>query len=432
MCVWPRGAGRMARLLHFDPFCGASGDMIVACLLELGAPLEHLRAELAKVGFGGYSLSSGVVKRAGIVARRFEVHLEGEVNRHEHEHHQAPPEGGAHRHRSLREIRALVAESGLSETVRARTLQVFERLAQAEGKIHGTASEAVRFHEVGATDSLVDFLGTFIALEALEVERVSCAVPAVGGGTVTCAHGVLPLPAPATLELLAGREVRPSGLEGELLTPTGAALLTSLTARFEPLPEMRVLKTAYGAGSRDIAGVPNVLRAVLGETVAETAPPPFPFGAQREEIVELCATIDDATGETLGYALGRLMAAGALDVTATPVTMKKNRPGVVLSVLCEPPRTAEMLRQLFGETTTFGVRFRSWERAVLPREQAVVTTRYGPVRVKLARHEGRVVACAPEFEDCRQAAESTGAPLRAVYAAALAAADGLAAEENGA
>lgn len=308
----------------------------------------------------------------------------------------------------------MIARSGLSATVKARATGIFEQIGRAESKIHNVPIETIHFHEVGAIDSIVDIVGACWAVEAMGIERIIASPVHVGSGTFVCAHGRYPVPGPATAELLRGIPSYSTGeVIGELTTPTGAALLASLAEGFGPLPTMKIDRVGYGAGTRTYERFPNVLRAVLGEPFAATGP-------SAESITVIEATIDDLSGEVHGYVLERLLGAGALDVFLTPVQMKKQRPGVLLTVLCAHQDRERMVQLLFEETTTIGVRYRQEQREVLSRRTEVVETGYGPISVKVSTdRSGRVVTCHPEYEDCRLAAIRHSTPLRVVQAAAL-------------
>ncbi|MCX7804229.1 MAG: nickel pincer cofactor biosynthesis protein LarC [Planctomycetota bacterium] len=488
----------MGGLLYIDPFSGASGDMFVGALLDLGVPLAAVRRELAKVDFGGYRIGTTRVMRGSVSGTLFDVEVAGAGGRtrsgdrrqrssgengrgdkpgrdpgrghkhgdedgseggrershghgrahghnqdqgHDHEHgqgHEYGHEHGhgsayqrgnghederghgqgrdpGHEHRSWTEIERLIKRSGLSEFVRRKSLEAFERLAEVEARIHGIGRGEVRFHEVGATDSLVDIIGTFAAIEALEPDEIMCGPVTLGSGTVRCDHGELPVPAPATIGLMRGIPIRPTDREGELTTPTGALLISSLASRFGPIPAMTVEKIGYGAGHRDDPGFPNVLRMVLGRRTALGT-------GTADSVVEMTANVDDSTPETLGFLHERLAAAGALDVFLRPVTMKKGRLGVEITVLCPEGAAGDVAAALFAETTTFGIRFCRKERLTLSRRSARVRTRFGTVRVKIGEMGGRVISVSPEYEDCRLLATKKNVPLRRVYSVALAAA----------
>lgn len=367
--------------------------MLLGALIDLGLPLEVLRAELGKMDLSGYELEAERQVRAGISGTRLHVR---DLDR-------AQPA------RHLPHIRRLLEGSRLSPTVRARSLAVLERLARAEARVHSVPVEEVHFHEIGAVDTLVDVVGFVAGLEYLGVEGVYASPVPVGSGFIQTEHGLLPVPAPATAALLAevGAPVRPHPAQTEILTPTAAALLAEL-ATFG-LPPMRVRAVGYGFGEKEFPW-PNAVRAWLGEW-EETA--------ARETVYLIECNLDDATGEVLGYAMERLFAAGALDVWFTPVQMKKNRPGVVLSALARPEEADALAAVILRETPTLGVRMRPVERVVADRRVARVETEWGTVRVKEKWLDGRRVAVSPEYEDCARIARERGIPLQDVYAAVL-------------
>lgn len=383
------------RIAYFDTFSGASGDMIVGSLLDAGLSLDDLRADLARLALSGYRVSAGVVRKSTIAATQFEVSIE---------HH------AGHPHRSLASIRALFDESTLSDTVRDKALRVFERLAAAEAAVHGVSVEDIHFHEVGAVDSIVDVVGAAIGLERLGIERVFSGPLRFGTGTVRCHHGVLPIPAPATVRLAEGFPVEHTGIMGELTTPTGAAILTTFAECFGPPPPMRLERSGFGAGHADRPERPNVLRVLIGEEAS---------AANADRVVVLEANIDDATAEVIGYTSRRLLAEGALDVFAVPIQMKKSRPGTLLSVIARPHDRERLEAVLFRETTTFGIRYREELRAKLSRRSIEVEVLGAKVRVKLGLLANEVVTASPEYEDCARIAYEQGVPLRKIYEAAL-------------
>ena len=386
------------KLAYFDCFTGAAGDMIVGALLDAGLELEALQEVLGTLELGGYRISAEKVRRAGLAGTKFDVLVEQ----------------AEQRPRGLREVEGIIDAGDLPGDSAERAKAVFRRLAQAEAKVHGQKVEEVHFHEVGAVDSIVDIVAATVGLALLEVEEVRCSPIPLGAGTVQTAHGRLPVPAPATAELLAGVPVTPGPSQdarGELTTPTGAALLTSLAGSFGPPPAMTLEAVGYGAGSRQTGEVPNLLRVLLGS--AEEA-------GQVDAVVELSANLDDCTGEVLGATLERLLAAGALDAWCTPITMKKSRPGWMLSVLSAPADAPKLEAILFAETTTLGVRRCVCERTKLSRRHVTVETPYGPVRIKVGYRGQRELTASAEFADARRAAEAHGVPVKEVLAAALA------------
>ena len=384
------------KVAYFDCFAGAAGDMIVGALLDAGLSLETLRAELAKLELPGVSVSAERVRRGGLTGTKFTVQP-GQT---------APPR------RNLSDILALLEASALPERPRRQAQAIFQRLGEAEAKVHGVDVQEVHFHEVGAVDSIVDIVAATVGLERLGVEGVLCSPLPTGSGTVQTAHGELPLPAPATAELLRRWEIvpGPEGARGELTTPTAAAVLTTLAERAGAAPEMTLEAVGYGAGAREAGPVPNLLRVLIGSCRQP---------GRIDTVVELSANLDDCTGEVIGAALEKLLAAGCLDAWATPVYMKKSRPGWMLSALCRFDDADRAEEILFSETTTLGVRRRTCRRSKLARRHETVQTPYGPVRVKLGLRDGRALTAAAEFADARVAAEAHGVPLKEVLAAAL-------------
>lgn len=380
-------------VLYYDCFSGISGDMHLGALLDLGVDAGKLTTELAKLGLDGYELRIGRASRQSIVGTRVEVLTE--THRH-------------HPHRGLVEIEALIGNSSLGEAVKARAIAVFRRLGEAEARIHGVPIEQIHFHEVGAVDAIVDIVGGAIALESLGIGRILCSPVELGGGTAQCEHGLLPVPAPATLELLKGVPVKLGGVPFEATTPTGAALLATFVDEFVACPAFCIDRIGYGVGQRD-SRLPNVLRVCLGEQAEETS--------GREELAVLECNIDDMNPEFFDLALDRLFEAGALDVWLAPVLMKKSRPGTLLSVLCLPTRAAALTGVLLSETTTLGVRQQAVTRSALARQTVPVTTRYGEVTVKTAFLKGQPVRSKPEYEDCRRLACQHGVPIHNIYAA---------------
>jgi uncharacterized protein (TIGR00299 family) protein len=405
----------MTRTLYLDCFAGASGDMLVGAMLDCGLDFELLRSELLKLGVDGYELSLKRVDRSGISAAKFDVHLIAVAHSHEH-HHNHGHSHGHHthsHHRALSEIKRIISSSNLSERVKGRAQTIFQRIGEAESKIHGIPIESVHFHEVGAIDSIVDIVGACVAFDALKIERIISSPLHVGSGTFNCAHGTYPVPGPATAELLKGAPIYSKDVEGELVTPTGAAIITTLAESYGPAPMMRIEKIGYGAGTRDYPKFPNALRAIIGELEADADLTPT-------TVTVIEANIDDLNAQVFGYLMEKALAAGALDIFYTPAQMKKNRPGVLLTLLCKPADRERMCDLIFRETTTLGVRYRNEQREILTREFVTVETEYGPIRIKVSRaKDGRVMNVSPEFEDCRAAAEKTGAGLRDAQTAAL-------------
>jgi len=402
------------RVLYFDCFSGISGDMTVGALRDLGVEEAVFQDALKALALDGeFHAHFRRDSRQNIAGWKFDVH----AHEHGHSHHEGAHHHGHEHHshhghgRSFRQIRELVEKSALTDFVKTRSVAVFQRIAAAEGKIHGLPAEEVTFHEVGAVDSIADIVAACAGLEALGVDRVFSSKLVEGTGWVDCAHGRFPLPAPATLEILTGVPLRQIEESSELITPTGAALLAEFADSYGPLPEIRIEKIGYGLGTRDSAPRPNVLRAVLGEC-ADTP------DAEMDEITQIETNLDDFTPELAGATMERLFAAGALDVFFTPAQMKKNRPGFVLTVLASEEKASELARIILSETSAFGVRMHRARRMKLRREFREVETPYGPVRIKLGFLGDELVQAAPEYESCREAAAKAGVSVRDVHLAA--------------
>jgi len=390
------------RQAYLDCFSGISGDMFVGALLDLGLPLDRLFAELGKIPLGFYEFKRTRALRGNVVGTRVEIHIPAKQPS-----------------RKLGDIADLIGHSTLSETVKQHVMEVFNRLAEAEGKLHNKPPAEVHFHEIGAVDSILDIVGTCVGLELLEVSALTCSPVNVGSGRVRAAHGSLPVPAPAALELLKGVPIFSSGVEGELVTPTGAALIATLATGFGPIPAMKVERIGYGAGAREIPGQPNLARLLLGQSTEPVAAQPGPPGDEVVSVIE--ANLDDMSPQLFGFFVDQALAAGALDVTCAPIQMKKNRPGVLVSVLCAPETSDALAQMLFEQTTTIGVRIYEARRKVLERDLLSVETPYGTVKVKVAKREGKVLNVAPEYEDCQRLAMEKGVPLKQVMMAAQAA-----------
>jgi pyridinium-3,5-bisthiocarboxylic acid mononucleotide nickel chelatase len=405
----------MARTLYLDCFAGASGDMLAGAMLDCGLDFELLRSELLKLGVEGYQLSLNRVDRSGISAAKFDVQLTDDhhLHGHHHKHKHAHDHHSHSHHRALSEIKQIISSSKLGEQVKGRAQTIFRRIGEAESKIHNIPIESVHFHEVGAIDSIVDIVGACVAFDALKIERIISSPLHVGSGTFQCAHGTYPVPGPATAELLKGVPIYSKDVEGELVTPTGAAIISTLAESYGPMPLMKIEKIGYGAGTRDYPKFPNALRAVIGELEEDADRTPT-------TVTVIEANIDDLNPQVFGYLMEKALAAGALDIFYTPAQMKKNRPGVLLTLLCSLEDRERMCDLIFRETTTLGVRYRNEQREILNREFVTVETEYGPIRVKVARaKDGRLMNISPEFEDCRAAAEKNGVGLRDAQTAAL-------------
>ncbi|MED4917362.1 nickel pincer cofactor biosynthesis protein LarC [Geobacillus thermodenitrificans] len=399
------------RILYLDCFSGISGDMTVGALVDAGVPPEKIEAELKKLPLSGYQLQWDRVVKKGIYATKFEVMMqESAMDHHDHESH--------HAHRHYSDIIDMICRSELSSEVKKRSKQIFHCIAVAEAKIHGMPVEKVHFHEVGAVDSIVDIVATAVALTELNVDYIVSAPVPLGCGSICCAHGTYPVPAPATLEILQGVPIRSSHLSFELTTPTGAGIIKSQVNSYGPLPSMKVSAIGYGAGARDLPDQPNVLRVVIGEGAHARADSLSSSHLEEETVYILECQLDDMPGEALGYVMDRLFQKGALDVYYTPVFMKKNRPGVLLTVLASAPHVEQCEQFVLKETTTLGIRKDIWMRKVLEREVVSVATSYGNIRVKQAIHQGKVIRQMPEYEDVKEAALAHQAAFLDVYAEA--------------
>ncbi|HEX6505541.1 MAG TPA: nickel pincer cofactor biosynthesis protein LarC [Terriglobales bacterium] len=412
------------RIAYLDCFSGISGDMFLGALLDAGVPAQVFERTVAALNIGA-RLEISRVDRSGISAAKVDVlvHGEKELPRevfweqqgHNHEEHGHGHHGdeahtrGIDHGRSLTEIKQIISRAAISVGAKNTATRIFEALGAAEAKIHNRDIETIHFHEVGAVDAMVDIVCAAAGAEELGVDEWVCSPLNVGGGTVKCAHGTFPVPAPATVELLQGAPVYSSGMNVELVTPTGAAIVKTLAKRFGSFPQMHVRRAGYGAGTRDFSGYANVLRLTVGE--AETINKAH---AREEMISVLEANLDDLNPQVFGYVLERLLEEGALDVFGVPVQMKKNRPGILLTVLCRAEDSSRLSQVIFAETTTLGIRHREERREVLTRKWVTVETRWGSVRMKVADINGAVTNYAPEYEDCRQIAVEHQVPLKSV------------------
>ena len=435
------------RIAYLECFSGMSGDMFLGALVDAGVPASLLEQTVAALNVGARLEISRVV-RSGISATKVDVWVDGEkdlpreeywerrsagvssasgtdgaiTSQREHEHHGhthslpgetrtgvSAPHGHSHG-MGLTEIRGIISAAAISEGAKKTAISIFEALGRAEAKIHNTSVESVHFHEVGAVDAMVDIVCAAVGAEALGADEIICSPLNVGGGTVKCAHGTFPVPAPATVELLANAPVYSSGLQAELVTPTGAAIVKTLASRFAAFPEMKIEKSGYGAGSRDFPGHPNVVRLTVGEAVSTA----LAGKTAAETISVLEANLDDLNPQVFGYVMDRLLEEGALDAFGMPVQMKKNRPGMLLTVLCKPEDASKLAQLLFTETTTLGVRRRDEMRQTLARRWESVGTPWGSVRIKVASMNGTVTNYAPEYEDCRRIAAEHHVPLKTV------------------
>lgn len=405
----------LMRTLYFDCFAGASGNMILGAIIAAGVDIQTLTSAISKLGFRDFELNTTTVKRSGISA----VHVNVKV----------PDERS---HRNLPEIVRVIDSSGLSALVKERSVAIFTRLAEAEAAVHGIDVQEVHFHEVGAMDAIIDIVGACVGFELLGIERFACSKIHVGGGFVEMAHGRFPVPPPAVTELLKGFTIYSDGVEGELITPTGAAIISTLCESCEGLLNVKGEIVAYGAGSRDYDSFPNALRIIIGSTVSQNEANVFDSVSSladgfvsRENLFILETNIDDTTPQVLGFVMERAFELGALDCWFAPIQMKKNRPAIMLSVLCRAEDRDALTGLVYRETTTLGIRVRPVERECLEREIVAVDTKFGKIDVKLARLNGRVVTVMPEYEQVKRRAVENGASLRDVKGAALDALDQL-------
>ncbi len=384
------------KIAYFDAFSGISGDMTVGAFLHLGVPLDTVQEALGRLALTGYSIGQTPREQSGLQAVKFQVSV--------HE-----PQG----ERSFRSIVELIRDSRLASQIKDAAIRIFTVLAEAEGQVHGVAPEDVHFHEVGAVDSIVDIIGTAVCLDALGVEQIYVSGLPLGSGMVPSRHGILPVPGPATVELLKGFPVRFADGDSELVTPTGAAILAAL-AQPTSVPAMQVEAVGYGAGERTLADRPNVLRVLIGQTQG------VPKTDQLlDQLLVLETNIDDLNPEFYEHIMERLLSAGARDVFLCPIHMKKNRPGILLWVLCQAADREQLSGVLFAETSTLGIRSYPVDRVTLRREQKEVKTQYGTIRIKLAHQPDGRIHLAPEYEDCKRCARQQNVPLKVVYEAAL-------------
>jgi hypothetical protein len=448
------------RIAYLECFSGISGDMFLGALLDAGVPPELLIKTVEALGVDA-RLEISRVDRSGISATKLDVIAAGEKelpreefwekdaqtghshshehnHGHSHDHEHAPSHNHehshshdeehshahahshshehphSHSHRGLKEIRQIISNAAISQSAKDRAIKIFEALGAAEAKVHNSDIEKIHFHEVGAIDAIVDIVCTAVGSEALGVDEWICSPLNVGGGTVVCAHGTFPIPAPATLELLKKAPVYSGEIQKELVTPTGAAIVSVLASKFSQFPTMKAEKIAYGAGTRNFKNYPNVVRLTIGEAVTQLESP-FPV----EEITVLEANIDDMSPQVFGYVLEQALASGALDAFGIPVQMKKSRPGMLLTVLCRNEDSQRLTKLILSETTTLGVRIRKETRAALTRRHMSVTTKWGEVRMKLANLNGSISNYAPEYEDCTRIAKEQKVPLKTVMQEAI-------------
>ncbi|MFZ0638281.1 MAG: nickel pincer cofactor biosynthesis protein LarC [Candidatus Acidiferrales bacterium] len=384
------------KLAYFDCFSGISGDMVLGALVDAGLDLRQLETELRKLPLDSWSISAERVKRKAIAATK--IHVEA---------------GPQHHHRHLSDILKMIDSASLTPRAAENARKIFQRLGEAEAKVHNIPIEKVHFHEVGAVDSIIDIVGSAIGFDLLGIGEFSCSPMDVGAGRVETEHGLLPVPAPATAELLRGAPAFSSGVQKELVTPTGAAIATTLSSSYGKMPPMRLGSVGYGAGSADLAEQANVLRLLVGESI------PQEIADSGDAVVSVIETnLDDMSPQIYGYFAERALAAGALDVFSTPVQMKKNRPGQLVTLLCEVSNRSRLIDLIFHETTTIGVRTYEVRRQTLHRETVPVETPLGAIRMKVSRLNGTILNAAPEYEDCQRIAVQKGVPLKQVLSTA--------------
>jgi uncharacterized protein (TIGR00299 family) protein len=397
------------RTLYFDCFSGISGDMTIGALLDLGLDFEYLKTELGKLPVEGYELKYSRTVRANISAVKFDVVIRDAHDHADHHHHHHHP----HEHRKAADILATIGRSSLNTNAKRLATEIFTKLAISEGKVHHIPPEAVEFHEVGAVDSIVDTVGAAIGFDALGIERFVCSPINVGGGFIHCQHGIYPVPAPATADLLRDATIYSKHATAELVTPTGAAILAAVVNRFGVFQNFSIERVGYGSGTKDFGDFPNCLRLMVGEereAVNAEAP---------GTVAVIEANIDDMTPQNFAYVTEKLLSEGALDVFTTAIQMKKGRPGHLLQVLVPQQLLSAVSKTIFRETTTIGVRYHNANRTVLDRETVAVETQYGTVGMKVSRLDGEIVNLAPEYEDCARIARQRNVPLKSVQQEAI-------------
>lgn len=387
------------KIAYFDCFSGISGDMTLGAFVDAGLDFAVLQEQLARLRLHGYTLSAEKVKRAGISGTKVQVLISStDTSKHHHDHHH-------HTHLRFSDIQAIIEKSTLHHGVKDDSIRIFQRLAMVEAKVHNTTMEEVHFHEVGAIDSIIDIVGSVIAIRHLEIEKIYFSPVPTGYGYTTCEHGSFPIPPPATAELLKNQVVKSVDVAKELTTPTGAAIITTLGEGLRTNPEMKVMQIGYGAGSNDNPNIPNLLRIFIGETTHQ--------GIDEMWIVE--TNIDNMTGEVLGYVMDKLFEAGAADAYFTPIQMKKGRPGTIVSAIVSEIHLPSVESVLFNETMTFGIRKYKVLRTILARELKEFDSALGKIKVKIGKCNDDLKTISPEYEDCRRIAEEKGIPLRQVY-----------------
>lgn len=396
------GSEDRMKLAYFDCFSGISGDMVLGALVDAGVDLRELESELRKLNLEGWNISAEKVQRKAIRATKVNVETQE-----------------SHHHRHLSPILKMIDQAALAPRAAERAGQIFRRLGEAEAKVHNISIEKVHFHEVGAVDSIIDIVGSAIGFELLGIDTFACSIMDVGSGRVQTEHGLLPVPAPATVELLRDAPTFSSGIEKELVTPTGAAIATTLSTQYAAMPAMTLKSIGYGAGSADLPQQPNVLRLMTGEMIGERLGESADAGEHWDApIAVIEANLDDMSPQIYGYFAEQALAAGALDIFSTAVQMKKNRPGQLVTLLCEPSNLKPLIDLIFRETTTIGIRTHEVRRQTLARESVPVETPLGTIRMKISRLNGTLLNAAPEYEDCRRIATQKGLPLKQVLSTA--------------
>ena len=404
------------KTLYFDCFSGISGDMTIGALLDLGLDFAYLKTELGKLPVEGYELKMSRVTRSNLSATKFDVLVEGDhPHDHQQPHHHDHDHGHhhGHFHRKASEILRMIEQSSLTAGSKRIAISIFTMLSISEGKVHDVPPEDVEFHEVGAIDSIVDTVGTAIGFDALGVERFLCSDINVGSGLIHCQHGIMPVPAPATADLLRKATIYQKHVKTELVTPTGAAILAAVVDRFGPLEGFATERIGYGAGTKQFPDFPNCLRLMLGEERKSAGQ------SAAAGVIVIEANIDDMTPQNFAYVTEKLLAAGALDVFTVPIQMKKGRPGHLLQVLAEPDAMDAVSKIIFRETTTIGIRRHEVDRTTLQREFVEVETEYGKIKMKVSKLDGEVVNAAPEYEDCARLAREKGIALKQIQALAM-------------
>ncbi|MFL0267129.1 nickel pincer cofactor biosynthesis protein LarC [Candidatus Clostridium radicumherbarum] len=393
------------KILYYDCFSGISGDMNLGALIDLGVNKDYIINELSKLNISGYKIEVSIDNRRGITGTRVDVILDIEEEHHHHEH------------RNLKDVETIIDKSFLSDDVKSLSKKIFLKVAAAEAKIHGKPINEVHFHEVGALDSIVDIVGAAICLDYLKIDKILSSPVELGGGFVKCAHGIFPVPAPATTEILKNVPVKMGAVNFETTTPTGAAILAAAVTEFNDKKEFKIIKIAYGIGHRDTE-IPNVLRVYLGEVVAEDIlkkEENTSRGKEIEDAVMIECNIDDMNPELYDFTMERLFKAGAMDVFLTPIIMKKGRPGIKLTVLSSEDLEAELTSIILRETTTLGVRKYLVKKTMLKREGSIINTRFGEIRIKTSFLNGEIIKVKPEYEDCKRIAYENNIPIRVVY-----------------